>query len=59
MKYVAVINKNTKACIGIVRDEEAANRAIEKRRKYHPAEENDEFELVHGDAPCPAFTDRD
>lgn len=59
MKYIAVVNKDTKACVGIVRDEKAANRVIEKRRKYYPNDKDAEFVLVHGDAPRPAFTDRD
>lgn len=59
MKYVAVINKRTKTCVGIVRDYEAAIKAIEERKKYYPSESMDEFELVNGDSPCPAFTNRD
>lgn len=59
MEYIAVVNKDTEACVGIVRNEEAANRVIEKRRKYYPKDKDAEFVLVHGDAPCPAFTDRD
>ena len=59
MKFVVVVNKETKACAGIVRDDEAAYRLIEKRRKLYPQDKNAEFELMHGNAPCPAFTDRD
>lgn len=59
VEYIAVVNKDTKACGDIVCDEDAANRAIEKRRKHYPNDKDAEFVLVHGDAPCPAFADRE